>query len=417
MVVMMRTPLKWERLATAGLFLFCFANSSAQGIDFKVELPPQKGVLVPEGIDYFDDDLMVSEGQAESPFLQIGEALDAMDSTRSKVETKTQSPAESNPVAKAESAPALQNKPQPQRASVDAGRFPNLQCLQDNVTFWKRVYSEIDTDEALIHDREGLDKVYASVRLGGSEAQKRNSMKLLREHYKNILTSLASKLDAPSAWNSTERTMAKLFRPSELTRGRLLQAADNVRIQQGLKSRFDGGVKRSLQYLPVIKSIVRQQNLPLDVAYLPHVESSFVNYAKSKVGAVGLWQLMPSTMHLLMGKHAVSKRTDPHTATFAATKLLKQNYQATGSWPLALTAYNHGLAGVMRAVRKTGSTDLCQIIDRYNSPSFRFASSNFYAQFLAAREVALQRYSQLSKNSDVGKIVAPLLASRDKGAL
>lgn len=242
-------------------------------------------------------------------------------------------------------------------------------------------------------------------------------MKLLREHYKSVLTTLAGKLDSPKTWNPTERTVAKLFRPSELTRARLLQAAENVRIQQGLKSRFDAGVQRSLQYLPVIKPIIRQQNLPLDVAYLPHVESSFVNYAKSKVGAVGLWQLMPTTMRLLMGKNAVAKRTDPHTATFAATKLLKQNFQATGSWPLALTAYNHGLAGVMRAVRKTGSTDLCQIIDRYNSPSFRFASSNFYAQFLAARQVALQRYTQLSKNRDVGKIVAPLIASRDKGAL
>ena len=118
-----------------------------------------------------------------------------------------------------------------------------------------------------------------------------------------------------------------------------------------------------------------------------------------------------------MGRSAVNKRTEPQIATVAATKLLKQNYQATGSWPLALTAYNHGLSGVLRAVRKTNSTDLCKIIERYNSPSFRFASSNFYAQFLAARQIALQRYSELSKNRDVGRIVAPLLASRDKGAL
>ena len=118
-----------------------------------------------------------------------------------------------------------------------------------------------------------------------------------------------------------------------------------------------------------------------------------------------------------MGRSAIDKRTEPHTATQAATKLLKQNYRATGSWPLALTAYNHGLNGVLRAVRSTNSTDLCKIIERYDSRSFRFASSNFYAQFLAARQVALQRYSELSKNRDVGHIVAPLLASRDKGAL
>lgn len=142
-----------------------------------------------------------------------------------------------------------------------------------------------------------------------------------------------------------------------------------------------------------------------------------MNHARSKVGAVGLWQLMPQTMQLLMGKKAVNHRTDPVTATVAAAKLLKQNYEKTGSWPLALTAYNHGLGGVMRAVRHTSSTDLCKIIERYNSPSFRFASSNFYAQFLAARQIALQRYAELSKNRDVNRIVAPLLASREKGAL
>jgi membrane-bound lytic murein transglycosylase D len=295
--------------------------------------------------------------------------------------------------------------------------FPELSCLKDNVSFWKRVYDEVDVNQALIHDRDDLDKVYASVYLGGSYAQQRATMKMLRERYGRILNSLASKLSAPKSWNKTEKSIAKMFKPSELTRTRLTRAADSIRIQQGLKSRFNSGVQRSLTYLPTIKPIIANQKLPMDIAYLPHVESSFVNHAKSKVGAVGLWQIMPNTMKRLMGQRSVKMRTNPKVATIAATKLLKQNYQATKSWPLALTAYNHGLAGVLRAVRSTGSNDLCKIIAQYDSPSFRFASSNFYAQFLAARQVALQRYSELSKNRAVGRIVAPLLASRDKGAL
>ncbi len=409
-------------LLKSGLSFLSMWTLQAQAIDFKVEFPTQEGAPSPEDSMFFDDALAVSESQSDSPYLKGANESKAEPrnsavpkrATTPEIPKKAASPTPANVTA---NDALIRVVAEPVAASPVRGTFPNLSCLNDNVAFWKRVYAEVDTNEALIHDRDELDKVYATVRLGGSERQRQQSIRMLKEHYQLSIRSLAEKIGAPKSWTPTERAIAKFFRPSELTRSRLLRAADNVRLQQGLKSRFNAGVQRSLQYLPTIKSIIRQQRLPLDIAYLPHVESSFVNHAKSKVGAVGLWQLMPSTMQLLMGKNAVGKRTEPHTATVAATKLLKQNFQATGSWPLALTAYNHGLGGVLRAIRNTKSNDLCQIIERYNSPSFRFASSNFYAQFLAARQIALRRYAELSKNREVGPIVAPLLASRDKGAL
>jgi membrane-bound lytic murein transglycosylase D len=107
----------------------------------------------------------------------------------------------------------------------------------------------------------------------------------------------------------------------------------------------------------------------------------------------------------------VNSRTDVDVSTIAAAKLLRQNFEKTRSWPLALTAYNHGLNGVLRAVRITGSRDLCEIIERYNSPSFRFASSNFYAQFLAARNAALERYVELAKVEQDGTMLRQMLAA------
>jgi membrane-bound lytic murein transglycosylase D len=86
---------------------------------------------------------------------------------------------------------------------------------------------------------------------------------------------------------------------------------------------------------------------------------------------------------------------DPMLSTQAAMKLLKQNYNKVGSWPLALTAYNHGTNGVLHAIHVTHSHDLCEIIEKYNSPSFKFASTNFYAQFLAARNVATRKHPNL----------------------
>lgn len=397
-------------LVNVGLALSVLGSLEAAAIDFKVDFPSETGNAVNDADDFFDQELSVSESQADSPFLKDDPDLNIA------LPSPIPPPPPAHLVAKSNKRTRSSLNAVDENRSQATG-FPSLSCLKDNVTFWKRVYDEVDVNQALIHDRDDLDKVYASVYLGGSYKQQRATMKTLREHYGRILNSLASKLDKPKSWNQSERNVARTFKPSELTRSRLKRAADNIRIQQGLKTRFNAGVQRSLKYLPTIKPIISSQKLPMDIAFLPHVESSFVNHAKSKVGAVGLWQIMPSTMKRLMGRRSVSQRTNPKIATYAATKLLKQNYRATKSWPLALTAYNHGLAGVLRAVRSTGSNDLCKIIERYDSPSFRFASSNFYAQFLAARQVALQRYSELSKNRAVGRIVAPLIASKDKGAL
>ena len=67
--------------------------------------------------------------------------------------------------------------------------------------------------------------------------------------------------------------------------------------------------------------------------------------------------------------------------------LLKSNYERLQHWPLAVTAYNHGTLGMVRAVRRVGSANLKDIINNYRSRTFGFASKNFYAEFLAASEV------------------------------
>jgi len=78
---------------------------------------------------------------------------------------------------------------------------------------------------------------------------------------------------------------------------------------------------------------------------------------------------------------------DPYTSTSAAMSLLEYNYSVLGTWPLALTAYNHGAGGISRAVRETGTTDIEEIIANYRGRRFGFASRNFYPQFLAVVHV------------------------------
>ena len=84
--------------------------------------------------------------------------------------------------------------------------------------------------------------------------------------------------------------------------------------------------------------------------------------------------------------YTLDERRDPILSTEAAARLLIENYKKLGSWPLALTAYNHGANGMARAKRTKGNYE--RIFKEYNGRRFRFASRNFYSEFLAALKVA-----------------------------
>jgi membrane-bound lytic murein transglycosylase D len=83
----------------------------------------------------------------------------------------------------------------------------------------------------------------------------------------------------------------------------------------------------------------------------------------------------------------VDERLDPYRATEAAANLMLYNYRLLGTWPLAVTAYNHGPGGLRRAQDELGSSDIAVIVKRYQGATFGFASRNFYVAFLAALEV------------------------------
>ena len=103
--------------------------------------------------------------------------------------------------------------------------------------------------------------------------------------------------------------------------------------------------------------------VPLDLAALPHVESSYNPAARSHLGASGIWQFTRSTGRRFMQiDHVLDERNDPFLATEAAAKLLSYNYSITGNWPMAITAYNHGLSGARRAMRQFGDTEYTKIL-------------------------------------------------------
>ena len=172
------------------------------------------------------------------------------------------------------------------------------------------------------------------------------------------------------------------------TPARVLSAVEDMRFQLGQSDRFREGLVRSGLWQAHIEQTLADLGLPPELGVLPHVESSFNAAAYSKAGAAGMWQFMRSTGRRYMRiDSAVDDRMDPFRSTEAAAQLLSFNYRLLGTWPLALTAYNHGAEGMRRAKEQVGTDDIVMVVRNYHSPSFGFASRNYYVSFLAALTV------------------------------
>ena len=210
-------------------------------------------------------------------------------------------------------------------------------------------------------------------------------------------------MEAPRV-HRRERRVRALW-PETVSARALNEAAGRVRFQLGQADRFRAGLIRAGAYEAHIAETLANMGLPAELSALPHVESSFDPEAYSKAGAAGLWQFMRSTGRRFMRiDSTVDERMDPYRATVAAAQLLRFNFSLFGTWPLALTAYNHGASGMRRAKEKQGTDDIVTIIRTHQSRTFGFASRNYYVAFLAALEIDRnpeQYFGTLTRRAEV----------------
>ena len=257
--------------------------------------------------------------------------------------------------------------------------FPRPPELEQAINFWVRVYTEVDTQNGFLHDSVNLSVVYT--RVGNNRRELESTRTRIRDDLQALATGKRDNLT-----RSQRETLA--LWPADVSNQTLRTAASNVRFQLGQSDRFLGGLQRSGAYRSHINEVIREKNLPIELGVLPHVESSFNPGAYSSASAAGMWQFTRATGQRFMRiDHIVDERMDPYIAAAAAMSLLEYNYSVLGTWPLALTAYNHGAAGIARAVRQTGTSDIEKIVANYRGRAFGFASRNFYAQFLAVIQV------------------------------
>jgi membrane-bound lytic murein transglycosylase D len=265
--------------------------------------------------------------------------------------------------------------------------FPLPEELQPDVDFWVSIFTHYGSDEGVLHDNRNLAVVYERIDIpaGISRKERNRRVKKRRDALIRVLQSLA----AGKRENlSEEQARILALWPEDVSNDTLRAATKRIRFQQGLADRFQEGLRRSGRWRDFIEIEFAALGVPLELAALPHVESSYNPDARSHVGASGIWQFTRSTgRRFKRVDHVIDERNDPFAATRSAGRLLAYNYSIAGNWPMAITAYNHGLAGVRRAQRIHGDTAYADIFRNYNGRTFGFASRNFYLAFLAAKEV------------------------------
>lgn len=289
--------------------------------------------------------------------------------------------------------------------------------IKDPFNFWTLVYSKYDKDTILIHDTEYLGIIYSKVTVTDiyknpslTEQEKR---KLKSDRVDAELARVQGILEFLSTGEYTYKTLTEaqkkiydLFKNiNSPTKFADALGPKRLRSQTCMSGKFRKAVQVSGRYMKQFEDIFTQHGVPVEITRLVFVESMFNLKAYSKVGASGLWQFMPSTGRLYMTVDDIlDERNDPIAAAHGAARLLKANYEALGSWPLAINAYNSGRGALRKAAETLGTKDIATIITQYREGSYRFASRNFYPCFLAAYHVAEnyhQHFGSITKDDPI----------------
>ena len=154
-----------------------------------------------------------------------------------------------------------------------------------------------------------------------------------------------------------------------------------------IKERFALYLSRSGQYLGLMQNILREKNVPEDIAFLSLIESGFNPYAYSIAKAAGPWQFISSTAkrYGLEINWWKDERRDPVKSTMAAADYLKDLYGMFGSWSLAMAAYNAGEGKIMRAIKKNKSDNYWDLL---GTRHIRNETKEYVPRFIAASMIA-----------------------------
>ena len=251
-------------------------------------------------------------------------------------------------------------------APIQSGVKAQVSSMEERVQFWAKIYSHYDSSQVIFFDADELNMVYhvADIPTRASDPNDRVRRQVMQQTLEDVRRAVVY-LSEHKPRNDKELfgITKQIYNRLKSTGRRDKYAwSQNIRYQTGLKDRFQEGYELSGIYDDEIKEILALEGMPKELIAIAFVESLFYVPARSRSGAAGIWQFMRGTAKEFMHVNVlVDERYDPIIATNAAVDYLRDAYEKLGSWPLAITSYNYGRYGMMRAVEKTGTKDLEKI--------------------------------------------------------
>lgn len=247
------------------------------------------------------------------------------------------------------------------------------------------LYAQTDDDKEIkVKDKDGNEEV-----IDVPESMDTEFDDLLEEYYsKNYL-----KVDDNCNYRDENRTYEKEVYIDRLKRLPNIMEMPYNEIVQKFIDRYTGRLRRSVSYMlgasnfymPIFEDALMAYDVPLELKYLPVIESALNPKATSRVGAAGLWQFMPSTgkQYGLEINSLVDERRDPVKSSYAAARFLHDLYKIYGDWSLVIAAYNCGPENVRKAIqRSNGKADYWSIY-----PYLPRETKGYVPAFIAANYV------------------------------
>jgi len=296
-------------------------------------------------------------------------------------------------------------------------RFSVPAPLVNRVLFWIDVYARYDSRIRIVHDRNDVGIIYGYIDFRPLYRKYRRrpvlAYKNSRRIERQIIYRLKSLLDSAryeqgqSPYLPDESAALRGYLKSLGLFSRINILRDTIRTQTGQRDKFQIGLLRSQKLMPHIESVFKDYHLPLPLARIPFVESSFNPRAQSRLGATGLWQIMPATAREYIHRSDRKKWRDPILQTKAAARLLRDYRKSLPDWGTTVTAYNSGVGRLKRLLRENRAKNYIQLYTRLGDEGLGFAGRNFYSELLAATLVEAYKeeiFSLVLSPSQVTKI-------------
>lgn len=266
-----------------------------------------------------------------------------------------------------------------------------------HVQFWLKIYTRFTSQEAVIFDEEHPEIIYEVLDFRELARTSRNraafeivSRRILKKRIESYRAAFRSLTPSRSKRRLSREAQQIVEARRALSHHHpAAEALRSLRVQWGQRDAVMTGLLSSKSFIHRMEKIFGEMGLPPELVLISLVESSFNWNAVSRAGAVGAWQFMPDTAAEFMfidDAKQIDERLSPIKSTVAAGKLLNRNYRMLGSWPMAVSAYNHGHSKWVN-LRPTQWSQWPRILAQCSRsrPLFKlgFASRNYFPEFLA----------------------------------